>query len=157
LGLIDGLVQLSFSVVASVNLVTSRYESSLVQTRLLGALRDRELSMAHIAQLLGLDKSSVTGLVDRAKDKGYVVRTPALDDGRSTRVSLSAKGRRLVNHVARDVAREIDAVAIGLTASERRRVAQLASKYVALDATRRGIDLTTGQHVSSRNTTRRTA
>jgi DNA-binding MarR family transcriptional regulator len=144
LGLVDGLVQMSFSVVAAISLVTNRYDSSITQTRLLGALRDRELSMAQIAQLLSLDKSSATGLVDRAESKGYVARTPALTDGRSIRVSLSPQGRRMANRVAREVAREIDDAAMGLSLGERRRLSRLASKFVYLEATRRGIDLTMG-------------
>jgi DNA-binding MarR family transcriptional regulator len=157
LGLIDGLVQMSFSVAAALTLVTGRYDSSITQTRLLGALRDRELSMAQIAQLLSLDKSSATGLVDRAENKGYVVRTGSLDDGRSIHVSLSAKGRRLANQVAREVAHEIDVAARGLSLNERRRLSQLASKYVSLDSARRGIDLTMGLREKGSIQKRRTA
>jgi DNA-binding MarR family transcriptional regulator len=40
---------------------------SIPATRLLGVLRDREPTMLELAQLLELDKSSVTGLVDRAE------------------------------------------------------------------------------------------
>jgi DNA-binding MarR family transcriptional regulator len=145
LGLVDGLVQLSFALQAMVGRVTARYDASIIQTRLLGALRDRELSMAQIARLLNLDKSSVTGLVDRAENRGYVARTSAPRDGRSVLVTLTAEGRRVASRVASEVAREINAVAQNLNGADRRRLSLLASTFVRLDAVARGIDLTAGQ------------
>ncbi|HTT59247.1 MAG TPA: MarR family transcriptional regulator [Acidimicrobiales bacterium] len=149
LGIVDGLVQLSFCVQAIVGGVTSRYDSSISQTRLLGALRGRELTMAQIARLLNLDKSSATGLVDRAASKGYVVRSASRQDGRSVRVSLTAQGRRVTERVAHEVAQQIDAVARGMSSAERRRLSQLASKFVVLDADRRGIDLQAGREATT--------
>jgi DNA-binding MarR family transcriptional regulator len=149
LGIVDGLVQLSFSVQAIVGSVTSGYDSSIIQTRLLGALRGRELTMAQIARMLNLDKSSATGLVDRAASKGYVVRAASREDGRSIRVSLTAQGRRITDRVVQEVARRIDAVALGLSEAERRRLSQLASKFVYLDADVRGIDLEAGRDVTN--------
>jgi DNA-binding MarR family transcriptional regulator len=142
---VDGLVQLSFAVQATVGGVTARYDASIVQARLLGALRDRELSMAQIARLLNLDKSSVTGLVDRAENRGYVVRTIAPRDARSVLVTLTTDGRRVVNRVASEIAREINAVVRGLNDADRQRLSLLASTFVHLDAKSRGIDLTSGQ------------
>jgi DNA-binding MarR family transcriptional regulator len=144
LGVVDGLVQLSFSVQAIVGRATARYDASIIQARLLGALRDRELSMAQIARLLNLDKSSATGLVDRAESKGYVARKTDPEDGRSVHVTLTADGRRIVNRVANEIAREIDAIVGSLSDIDRGRLSLLASKFVQLDAVARGIDLATG-------------
>lgn len=145
LGLVDGLVQLSFAVQTIVGEVTARYDASVIQARLLGALRDRELSMAQIARLLNLDKSSATGLVDRAGNKGYVVRSPAPRDARSVLVTLTTDGRRMVNRVAGEIAHGITAVADGLSDADQRRLSLLASTFVHLEAQSRGIDLTSGQ------------
>jgi DNA-binding MarR family transcriptional regulator len=145
LGVVDGLVQLSFAVQAIVGGVTARYDSSIIQTRLLGALRDRELSMAQIARLLNLDKSSVTGLVDRAESRGYVKRTSTIEDGRSILVTLTPDGRRIVDRVAHDIARGIHSVADKLSDIERAKLSLTASKFVHLDAAARGIDLRTGR------------
>jgi DNA-binding MarR family transcriptional regulator len=149
LGVVDGLVQLSFSIQAIVGSVTARYDASIIQARLLGALRDRELSMAQIARLLSLDKSSATGLVDRAESKGYVARKTVPEDGRSVHVTLTADGRRIVNMVANEIAREIDAIVASLSDTDRGRLLLLASKVVHLDAVSRGIDLATGHAQSS--------
>jgi DNA-binding MarR family transcriptional regulator len=149
LGVVDGLVQLSFAVQAIVGAVTARFDCSIIQTRLLGALRDRELSMAQIARLLTLDKSSVTGLVDRAESRGYVKRTTTVEDGRSILVTLTSEGRGIINRVALDVAREIHSIADMLSDTERARLSQTASKLVHLDAAARGIDLQTGRRESA--------
>lgn len=58
---------------------------SIVQARLLGILRDRRPTIKELANFLQLDKSSVTGLVDRAEERGLVQRTPSPVDGRSSR------------------------------------------------------------------------
>jgi DNA-binding MarR family transcriptional regulator len=149
LGVVDALVQLSFAIQAIVGGVTAHYEASIIQTRLLGALRDRELSMAQIARLLNLDKSSATGLVDRAESKGYVRRTTSLDDGRSIHVTLTTGGRRIVNRVAADIAREVHSIADKLSGAERANLSLMASTFVHLDATARGIDLQTGRRESA--------
>ncbi|MGB8180162.1 MAG: MarR family transcriptional regulator [Acidimicrobiales bacterium] len=151
LGVVDGLVQLSFSIQAIVGSVTAHHDLSIIQTRLLGALRDRKLSMAQIARLISLDKSSTTGLVDRAEKRGYVERSIAPHDGRSVLVTLTTSGRRVVDRVATEVAREINAVIEDLSDADRRRLSQLASRFVHLDAEARGIDLTAGQTTQRRN------
>jgi DNA-binding MarR family transcriptional regulator len=145
LGIVDGLVQLSFSVQRIFGGVTAGYDTSIIQAQLLGVLRDRELSMAQIARILNLDKSSATGLVDRAEKRGYVLRAIAPQDGRSILVTLTPEGRRLVNRVATEIARDINAVVEGMNDTDRRRLSVLASKFVYCDAAARGIDLTAGQ------------
>jgi len=107
--------------------------------------------MAQIAGLLNLDKSSTTGLVDRAESKGYVARKTVPQDGRSVHVTLTSDGRRIVNRVANEIAREIDAIVGSLSDTDRARLSLLASKVVQLDAVARGIDLATGHAQSSRS------
>ena len=63
-------------------------------------LRDRKPTMNDLARLLGLDKSSVTGLVDRAERRGLVMRVPSITDRRVVLVSLTDDGRALVSQAA---------------------------------------------------------
>ncbi len=95
LGILDGLVQLSFAIHRVLGRVADAHELSLVQLRLLGILRDREPGMQEIATFLELDKSSVTGLIDRAERRGLVRRASTPDDGRAVRVALTEQGREL--------------------------------------------------------------
>src|ERR1700760_5060422 len=101
--LLDGLVQTSFAVIARLSEAAAANDLSLTQLRTLGILRDREPQMAELASFLGLDRSSVSGLVDRAVKRGLVQRGTTDEDGRAVRVSLTAEGRRLARRVAAEV------------------------------------------------------
>jgi DNA-binding MarR family transcriptional regulator len=94
LGIVDALAQLSFLVQGKLSRHAAAQDLSIIQTRLLGILQDREPTMQELARLLELDKSSVTGLVDRAERRGLVQRTPSTDDRRAIRVKLTTLGRR---------------------------------------------------------------
>src|SRR4051812_33322980 len=91
----DSLVQASFTVIALLNQAAAAHDLSLTQLRALAVLRDREPKMAELAAFLGLDRSSVSGLIDRAAKRGLVRRDTSSDDGRAVRVSLTAEGHRL--------------------------------------------------------------
>jgi DNA-binding MarR family transcriptional regulator len=58
-------------------------------------------SIASIGQRLGLSPSTMTGLVDRLEEQGYLKRRPHASDRRVTLLTLSRKGERAF-------AREID-------------------------------------------------
>ncbi len=141
LGVVDGLVQLSFAVQGVLARVAGEHDLSVVQTRLLGVLRDREPGMLALARLLDLEKSSVTGLVDRAERRGLVQRTTTPDDRRAVRVALTAAGRAVVTACAADVARAVDDLVGDLARTDRARLADLATRVVHRDATTRGVDL----------------
>src|ERR1700727_71995 len=88
----DGLAQLSFVVQGMLEHRAAEHGLSIIQARLLGVLRDRTPTMNDLARLLGLDKSSVTGLVDRAERRGLVMRVPSTTDRRGTLGRLSTDG-----------------------------------------------------------------
>src|ERR1700742_21543 len=93
---VDGLAQLSFVVSGLLERRAAERDLSLAATRLLGVLRDREPTMNELARLLQLDRSSVTGLVDRAERRGLVTRVPSAADRRSVLVRLTPEGRALI-------------------------------------------------------------
>ncbi len=136
LGLLDGLVQLSFAVHGALGRVAEVYDLSLVQVRLLGILRDREPGMMEVATFLKLDKSSVTGLVDRAERRGLVRRASAPDDGRAVRVALTEPGRELAQKFVKLLERELAVLVEGLSETDRKRLSALASQIVFNDAQR---------------------
>jgi DNA-binding MarR family transcriptional regulator len=92
---VDAVVQTSFTVMAGLGQVAAAHELSLTQLRMLAILRDREPKMAELAAHLGLEKSTVSGLVDRGVQRGLVVRRPSPDDARAVRVALSTHGHDL--------------------------------------------------------------
>jgi DNA-binding MarR family transcriptional regulator len=145
LGIVDGLVQLSFLVQAVLGRVAASYDVSIIQARLIGILRDRELGMAQLAQVLNLDKSSITGLVDRAEKRGLVRRTAVPGDGRAVHVVLTSKGAKLAKMFTAEVDEQLKDAVEGLSDSKRRRLSVLATQVVLHDAATRGLDLSTGR------------
>jgi DNA-binding MarR family transcriptional regulator len=136
LGIVDALVQLSFAVQSLLGRIADGYELSLIQVRLLGVLRDREPSMMELAAFLELDKSSVSGLVDRAERRDLVRRTATPSDRRAVHVVLTDRGRKLARAFGKDVEREVSSLVEGLPGAERKRLSALASR-IAIDEARR--------------------
>src|SRR5262245_63047969 len=93
--LVDALAQTGFVTTAILTRIAAEHDLSLTQLRVLAILRDRQVRMSELATYLGLDRSTISGLVDRAERRGLVRRTPNADDGRSVDVALTAAGRRV--------------------------------------------------------------
>jgi MarR family transcriptional regulator, lower aerobic nicotinate degradation pathway regulator len=138
---VDGLAQLSFLIHEILERLALEHDLSIIQTRLLGVLRDREPTMNELARLLRLEKSSVTGLVDRAERRGLVVRVPSSADGRAVLVSLTPDGRSLVSAVASDFEGEVSTLLRHLPARDRETLARLVSRLLVAHAADHGVDL----------------
>jgi DNA-binding MarR family transcriptional regulator len=100
---VDAVVQLSFAVTAELTRTGAAYDLSLTQLRLLAILVDHQPRMAELAEHLGLDRSTISGLVDRAAERGLVERVAVPDDARASRVRLTRAGRALARRVRADV------------------------------------------------------
>jgi MarR family transcriptional regulator, lower aerobic nicotinate degradation pathway regulator len=138
---VDGLAQLSFVISGMLERRAAEHDLSVIQTRLLGVLRDRQPTMHELARLLGLDKSSVTGLVDRAERRGLVRRLPSAVDRRAVLVSLTDDGRALVTGAAGGFAGDIAGLLGVLSPGERAALAGLVSRLLVAHAAGHGIDL----------------
>ncbi|GAA4503603.1 MarR family transcriptional regulator [Actinoallomurus oryzae] len=128
--LMDGLVQASFAVMALLSRVAAEHDLSLTQLRVLAILRDREPMMAELAAHLGLERSSVSGLVDRAVRRGLVRRDASEKDGRAVRVALTPDGRRLAGVITDKVADLLTPMTRGLAPADRRRLSGLLARLV---------------------------
>lgn len=118
--LVDSLVQLSFAVQDVLVRVSAEHDVSVTQLRLLGILRDRTPPMTAIATHLGLDRSSVTGLVDRAERRGLVSRATSAHDARVTIVSVTSPGLEVGEQLATMVTAEIEALVGRVPRAERK-------------------------------------
>ena len=127
---VDAVVQLSFAVQALLGEIAAEHQLSITQLRLLGILRDREPAMLDLARHLKLEKSSVTGLIDRAQRRGLVERTTAPHDGRAIHVRLTAEGRRLTEQIAAQANRTLSLLLDPLPARDRARLSTLAATVV---------------------------
>ena len=141
LGLVDALAQLTFTVQGALGRIAAAHDLSIASIRLLGILRDRRPTINELARLLQLDKSSVTGLVDRAQERGLVRRTASTLDRRSVQVTATAAGQELIGQGTAAFEAEIAVLVADLSPSQRSRLSATASLIVAADARRRGIDI----------------
>jgi MarR family transcriptional regulator, lower aerobic nicotinate degradation pathway regulator len=139
--LTDALVELSFLVQATLARLASERELSLIQVRLLGILRDREPGIVELASVLRLDKSSVSGLVDRAQRRGLVERATAKSpDRRAIRVVLTAQGRALASEFAARVDEQLAQLVEDFSPAQRERLAVQAARIVASSGISRGLE-----------------
>jgi len=81
--------------------------------------------MSELADYLGLDKSTISGLVDRAEKRGLLRRAPSPGDGRATDVFLSAEGVQLAELGEREIAESLSPMTGKLTRAETRRLTAL--------------------------------
>jgi len=127
----DSLVQVSFAVTAVLSRVAAEQDLSLTQLRVLGILRDRKPTMAELADYLGLERSTVSGLIDRAVQRGLVEKNTDPADGRSIRVSLTAQARRLASGIVAEIGVLMLPLIGRLNAGEQKRLTELLAKVLA--------------------------
>lgn len=132
-GLVDALAQAAFVTVAALNRVGSEHDLSLTQLRVLAILRDRRLRISVLAEHLGLERSTTTGLVDRAERRGLLRRAPTSSDGRVVEVSLSADGVELATRLEAAVRRSLTPLTGRLGPDDRRRLQQLLERMLGAD------------------------
>jgi DNA-binding MarR family transcriptional regulator len=132
---VDAVVQLAYAVHEVLGALAARHDLSLTQLRLLAILRDREPAMLDLARHLGLGKSSVSGLIDRAAERGLVERTPGAQDGRAVHVRLTPAGRALAGAAEAEAEARLGELLAPLGARDQERLGLLAATVV--DARRR--------------------
>lgn len=130
LDLVDGLFQLSFRLHGTLARIATEHDLSVIQVRLLGILRDREPGMLELARHLELEKSSLSGLVDRAEMRGLVERIPSPVDRRATSIRVTAEGRKLSRVVEERVTAEVTTLVAALSKAERDQFVTLVGKLV---------------------------
>jgi DNA-binding MarR family transcriptional regulator len=105
---------------------------SLTQMRVLGILRDRRLRMTDLADHLGLERSTLSGLVDRAERRGLLARAKNAGDGRAVDVFMTTAGSELAERVHADVTRALLPLTGHLDAAERQALTRLLESGLAV-------------------------
>jgi DNA-binding MarR family transcriptional regulator len=104
--LVDALAQTALDTTIALTHLAAGYELTLPQLRVLGILRGRRIRMTELAAQMGLEKSSLSGLVERAERRGLVARERNSADGRAVDVFLTSLGQEVANR-ATDCAQEL--------------------------------------------------
>ena len=133
----DALVQAAFTVTAVLSRVAAAHDLSLTQLRVLAILRDRRLRMTVLADFLGLERSTLSGLVDRAAARGLLRRERSQDDGRAVEVLITPEGAMLVHAGAAQARAALAPLTGRLSADERRRLQALLERMLPRLATER--------------------
>ncbi len=102
--LVDLTVQAAFSTIAELSRVAAAHDLSLTQLRVLGILRDRQVRIGRLVDFLGLEKSTLTGLIDRAERRGLLRRVRNEGDRRVVEVTLSDHGLDLAERLVAEIA-----------------------------------------------------
>ena len=127
-GLVDALARAGFATMAVLTRLSAEHDLSLTQLRVLAILRDRRVRMSTLADHLGLERSTLSGLVDRAERRNLLQRAPNRTDGRAVDVLLTAEGARLARRLGAEVQRSLAPMTGSLTPSEQRRLRTLLER-----------------------------
>lgn len=130
IGVVSGLVRTAFLVNAVYAESGRDHGVTSQQGQLLCVLMARPFGMSELGTMLGLAKSSLTGLVDRTERNGLVRREADPRDSRAVRVALTPEGARLAEDFYAETCRRIDRLAAGLSAAERHTLAGLLGRIV---------------------------
>ena len=90
------------------------------------------IAQNRIGQLLGVDRSSMVGLIDGLENRGLVSRERSATDRRAYAVVLTDEGRRLIGEVLRPLSAQVqDGLLHGLDEHERALLSTLLGKAAA--------------------------
>ena len=126
----DALVRTAFTTVAQLSRIGAGNDLSLTQLRVFGILRGRRLRMTELADYLGLEKSTMSGLIDRAEKRGLVQRAPSASDRRAVDVLLSPEGLAVAELIRGQVARALAPMTGKLSPAEQHRLQALLERML---------------------------
>ncbi|WP_329127913.1 MarR family winged helix-turn-helix transcriptional regulator [Streptomyces sp. NBC_01465] len=130
MGVVTALVRASFLVNAVYAESGRRFGLTPQQGQLLCVLMPQPYGMTELGTMLGLAKSSLTGLVDRTAKHGLVRREPDPQDRRAVRVALTDEGAVLAEKFYADTCRRIELLSAGLADDDRDKLAELLGRVV---------------------------
>ncbi len=100
------------------------------QGQLLCVLMAQPYGMSELGAVLGLAKSSLTGLVDRTERNGLVQRASDPQDSRAVRVALTRRGAKLADEFYTETCRRVEELTSGFAPAERDALAALLGRVV---------------------------
>ncbi|MFI1814682.1 MarR family winged helix-turn-helix transcriptional regulator [Streptomyces sp. NPDC020422] len=130
MGVVAALVRSSFLVNAVYAESSREFGLTPQQGQLLCVLMPQPYGMGELGAVLGLAKSSLTGLVDRTAQRGLVRREPDPEDGRAVRIVLTEEGARIAEEFYAETCRRIDLLPASLDPAERGHLAELLGRVV---------------------------
>lgn len=134
LGFSETLVRLSHVVQHEFAEASRAQDLTPQQAQLLCVLIAGPVGMTDLSQALHLEKSSLTGLVDRVERRGLVARVPHEHDRRACRIALTDEGTRLAHLAHRGVTDRLDALTADVPPDRRALLAAAVAPLLAAGA-----------------------
>lgn len=128
--LVDALGHAAFRTMGALTDLAADAGLSLTQLRVLAILRDRRLRIGDLADHLGLERSTMTGLVARASAKGLLAREPNAEDARSVDVVLTAAGQEVARSLEAAMREALLPLMTQLVPSDRRALRVLLERML---------------------------
>ncbi|MFI7469103.1 MarR family winged helix-turn-helix transcriptional regulator [Nonomuraea sp. NPDC049646] len=138
LSLTEALVRLAHLVEQVYGEVSREHDLTPQQARLLCLLVGGPIGMTGLTRALRLERSSLTGLVDRAERRGLVARVRDERDRRACLIELTPAGAGIAVRAHDGVAARLETLAAGLPAGHRDLLAAAIGEILAEDTARTG-------------------
>ncbi|OEV12845.1 DNA-binding MarR family transcriptional regulator [Streptomyces sp. Amel2xB2] len=129
-GFADALVRLTHLVQRVFADVSRAHDLTPQQAQLLCVLTRGPAGMTELSHVLYLEKSSLTGLVDRIERRGLVVRQRSSHDRRACQVALTDKGTRLAHETHDAITARLESLAGDLSRTDRERVTSVVVRLL---------------------------
>ena len=129
-GAADGLIRLSRIVQDIHGRIAERHNLTPVHAKLLCVLVFGPRGMAELAQLFGVEKAALTGLMDRAERRGLAKRVGVPGDRRALRVTLTDAGRRAAAAFHADETEELNQLLSPLAPADREHFRNMMAQIV---------------------------
>jgi DNA-binding MarR family transcriptional regulator len=138
----DALVRLSHLVQHVFADVARDHGLTSQQLQLVCMLLREPLGMTDLSRLMHLERSSMTGLVDRVQKRGLATRVADPADRRAWRVALTEDGAALADRAHDDVVARLDSMVGRLERDDRERLASTVALILAENGFARPIAVT---------------
>jgi len=107
-------------------------ELTPVQFASLCAISDRpQIGQAALAALIGYDRATIGGVIDRLEQKGLLVRIPSPDDRRSNALALTLAGQQCIEENKKNVEAVQQKLLAPLSDTEQRHFEAMCLKILA--------------------------
>lgn len=130
----SALVRIAFLVQSIYAKTATAHDLTPQQAQLLCIVGDQPRAMSELVQMLRLDKSSVSGLVDRVEQRGLVTKRASDTDGRAVIVALTPEGARRGTAFRGDTERQLNDVLRNLEPRQRGQLGALLGELIRFES-----------------------
>ncbi len=129
-GLLDSLVMLGNKQMTE---KLTQYDLTVAQYLSMLALSNKgsECSMSELADRIQQSSATMTGIIDRLVEKGWVIRRRSDEDRRAVYVALTSNGHNLLRRVTSERRQNINDTLLKMTPEDIEQLIQLLKRYMS--------------------------